>query len=196
MVKYLGVYGMIVKLNLGCGFDKRDGYVNLDGFSKCNPDILWDIENIQWPFADNTFDEILIKHVLEHVGQTFTMFKSIMQEIYRVSRSNARIQIQVPNYKHVTFWADPSHVRAFDQITFEMMSREKNDQWIDQGANYTMLAYIMDVDFLLTHFSFVADEFAANSVKDEEDPSRKLWEMNSTNWNYVKELRFELKVIK
>jgi len=185
-----------LKLNLGCGFDKREGYINLDGFSKCNPDILWDIENIQWPFADSTFDEILIKHVLEHVGQTFTMFRSIMQEIYRVSKPDAKIQIQVPNYKHVTFWADPTHVRAFDQLTFEMMSKQKNDQWIAQGANYTMLAYLMDVDFLLMSSGFVPDAFAANLLKDEQDPPMKLWEMNATNWNYVRELAFELKVIK
>jgi SAM-dependent methyltransferase len=185
-----------LKLNLGCGFDKRDGYVNLDGFQKCNPDILWDIETFPWPFEDNSFDEILIKHVLEHVGQVFSVFQGVMQEIYRVSAPDAKILIQVPNYKHVTFWADPTHVRAFDQLTFQMMSKTQNDQWIEQGANYTMLAYLMNVDFLLVSTHYVADLFAQQLVKGYPDPAQKLLEMNSTSWNYVQEFSFELRAIK
>ena len=36
------------KLNLGCGFDKRDGFVNADNFAECEPDIHIDIEQTPW----------------------------------------------------------------------------------------------------------------------------------------------------
>ena len=29
----------MIKLNLGCGFDKRDGFVNADNFAECAPDV-------------------------------------------------------------------------------------------------------------------------------------------------------------
>ena len=33
-----------MKLNLGSGFRKRQGYVNIDVREDCNPDIVMDIE--------------------------------------------------------------------------------------------------------------------------------------------------------
>ena len=37
-----------LKLNLGCGFDKRDGWLNVDSFPECAPDQLLDIEQTPW----------------------------------------------------------------------------------------------------------------------------------------------------
>ena len=56
------------KLNLGCGFDYRPGWINADRFKECKPDVVVDINEPPWPFNDNEFDHILLKHVLEHVG--------------------------------------------------------------------------------------------------------------------------------
>lgn len=73
------------RLNLGCGFDKRDGWVNADNFKECSPDLLFNIENTPWPIKDSEFDYILMKHVLEHVGASLEVFASIMRELYRVA---------------------------------------------------------------------------------------------------------------
>ncbi len=187
-----------MKLNLGCGFDKRDGYINLDNFEHCNPDILHDIESAPYPFPDDYFDEILIKHVLEHVGQTFSVFKKVIQEIYRISRDGAKIIIQVPNYKHVTFWSDPTHVRAFDEITFSMMSRKQNDEWIKSKSNYTMLSYILNVDFEITNTKYIAEKnaIAKLNIQSDKELSDTIVELNTNQWNIIKEFWFELKAIK
>ena len=37
-----------MKLNLGCGFDKREGWLNVDNFTACEPDQLLDIEATPW----------------------------------------------------------------------------------------------------------------------------------------------------
>jgi|GEM_PF-1906114 len=42
--------GQGLKLNIGCGFNKIDGYVNVDAFPDCSPDVLWDLETTPWPF--------------------------------------------------------------------------------------------------------------------------------------------------
>lgn len=34
----------MAKLNLGCGFDKREGWINADNFKECHPDVLFDIQ--------------------------------------------------------------------------------------------------------------------------------------------------------
>ena len=36
------------KLNLGCGFDRRDGFVNADSFKECDPDIVVDMDSIDF----------------------------------------------------------------------------------------------------------------------------------------------------
>ncbi len=187
-----------MKLNLGCGFDIREGYINLDNFNKCNPDILHDLEVFPYPFATSSFDEILIKHVLEHVGEKFTDFKRVMQEIYRISMPNARIEIHVPNYKHLTYWSDPTHVRAFDELTFKMMSRKQNDKWIADKKNYTMLSYLLEVDFELINTKYVPCNKAVNEAKEKgiKDLNKYVLEANHKQWNVIRELWFELKVIK
>ncbi len=111
----------MAKLNLGCGFDKRDGFVNADNFSECKPDIMLDIEKTPWALESNSYDYVLMKHVLEHVGADFNTFSKVMKELYRMTQPEGIIEIHVPHFRHDTFWSDPTHVRAFTPLTFEMM---------------------------------------------------------------------------
>lgn len=184
------------KLNLGCGFDKREGFVNADHFAACNPDVLLNMEQSPWPLEDNSFDYILLKHVLEHVGADFPTFSKVMQELYRVAAPGGILEIQVPHFKHDTWWSDPTHVRAFTPLTFRMMSRKQNDQWIASGANYTMLAHLMQVDFEIEQASQVYDPAWWAKVQGNELSNQQLRVLAEQQWGVVKELHFRLKVIK
>jgi predicted SAM-dependent methyltransferase len=89
-----------LKLNIGCGFNKLDGYVNVDGFPDCGPDVIWDLERTPWPFPEDSVDEIVAHHVLEHIGQATDVFFAIVKEIYRVLRHGGEIRINVPHPLH------------------------------------------------------------------------------------------------
>ena len=184
------------KLNLGCGFDKRNGWVNADYFPECKPDLLLDIESTPWPIPDNSYDEILLKHVLEHVGATFTDFTKIMQELYRVLAPNGILEIHVPHYRHETYWSDPTHVRAFTPLTFEMMSRRKNDEWIAKKANYTMLAYRMKVNFEVVEAIQVYDPQWYSQVESGKITKEQLRSLAQTQWGVVRELQVKLRAVK
>lgn len=184
------------KLNLGCGFDKREGFVNADSFPACNPDVLLNIEQFPWAFEDNSFDYVLMKHVLEHVGATFDCFKQVMQELYRVTAPGGIIEIHVPHYRHETWWSDPTHVRAFTPMTFHMMSRKQNDEWIAKRANYTMLSYVMDVDFELVQAIHVYDNLWTSKVDNGEISHEQRRALGNEHWDIVKELHVQLKAVK
>src|SRR5687767_8310331 len=112
-----------MKLNLGCGQNKLQGYVNTDREPAVKPDVLMDLEKFPWPFEDDSVDEVVAFHVLEHVGATSEMFVRIMQELYRVCRAGAEVRIAVPHPRHDNFFDDPTHVRAITPMTLELFSK-------------------------------------------------------------------------
>lgn len=60
------------KLNFGCGYDKRDGYLNVDSDPQCDPDLLI-VDNDLSVLEPGGFDEILALDVLEHIPRQQTL---------------------------------------------------------------------------------------------------------------------------
>ena len=184
------------KLNLGCGFDHRDGYLNSDSFYECKPDVLINIEETPWAFRDNAFQHILLKHVLEHVGQNYSGFKAIMQELYRITTNQGTIEIHIPHFRHDSFWSDPTHVRAFTLSTFQMMSKALNDEWIKRRANVSMIAYDMNVNFEAVKAIQVYDDHWAQKKQNGSISDEELLAYSDEKWNVLKELQITIKAIK
>jgi SAM-dependent methyltransferase len=140
---------MALKLNIGCGFNKRPGYINVDKEKACEPDVVADLEG-RWPFEDNTVDEVSAIHVLEHLGQSTQSFLGIMKEIYRVCRNGAKVHIVVPHHNHWTFHADPTHVRKILPEGLRLFDQEFNRECIQNGDASTPLGIYCGVDFALS----------------------------------------------
>ena len=107
------------KLNLGCGYDYRHGWVNLDSSKSksLKPDVLHDLNKVPYPFKDNTFDYILAHHILEHIDSPL----SCLEELWRISKPGAVIDIRVPHFTSWTAWGDITHKRPFSYNTFSML---------------------------------------------------------------------------
>ena len=82
----------MVKLNLGCGDDKKEGYVNMDFSKEVNPDKVWNFEKTPLPFRTNSVDEILAFHILEHINN----FIPLMHDFHRICKNGAIIKIKTP----------------------------------------------------------------------------------------------------
>ncbi|SUX30221.1 class I SAM-dependent methyltransferase [Chromobacterium vaccinii] len=139
----------MLKLNLGCGHDKRPGFVNVDSQAACQPDQVVDLEQFPWPWADDSVDEIVMSHVLEHLGASTDIYLGIIKELYRVCVPNARVAITVPHPRSDNYLADPTHVRPITAMGLQMFNQELNRQNIAEGGSSTPLGVYLNVDWAL-----------------------------------------------
>jgi hypothetical protein len=182
-----------LKLNLGSGQRPLPGYINVD---KCgSPDILHDLEMFPWPWQDSCTEEVLMTHVLEHLGATTATFLGIIRELYRICKNNALVHIAVPHPRHDDFIGDPTHVRALTAESFELFSKEKNRQWKDAYANSPLGLYC-DVDFEITHINYIPDPLWTEKLNRKECSPEQFSLAARTYNNVIQQIQITLKVIK
>lgn len=90
-----------------------ENLVTLDFNSTCNPDVVWDLNNLPLPFQDNEFDEVHAYHTLEHFGAQgdWRAFLSFFSEIWRILKPGGYFAGITPSAESVWAWADPGHTR-------------------------------------------------------------------------------------
>ena len=103
------------KINIGCGADILDGYINLDYHDQKGVDVIWDIKKTPWPFKDNNFSEAFCSHTLEHIKD----IQSTMKEIWRISKPGAKIIIRVPHFSCGVYHRDITHKRPFSFFSMD-----------------------------------------------------------------------------
>jgi len=90
-----------MKLNLGCEFDRREGWVNLDINPDVKPDVIGDARSMPM-FADATFSEIHASHLLEHFYEHEII--PVLKEWNRILIPGGSLTIVVPDVEKVARW--------------------------------------------------------------------------------------------
>ena len=139
-----------MKLNLGCGFNKKDGFINVDCEAICQPDVLHNLEITPWPFQDNQFDFILASHCLEHLGETRATYMAIIREMWRILKPGGTVHVLVPHPRHDNFLHDPTHVRVITPVGLAMFDQIRNIKDFEGGGQETKLGLFTGVDFEVT----------------------------------------------
>ncbi|WMW81638.1 hypothetical protein RF679_05000 [Undibacterium cyanobacteriorum] len=185
-----------IKLNLGCGFNKLPGFVNVDKFDACAPDVVVDLEVLPWPFADNSVSEVLLSHVLEHLGASVDVFQGIIQELYRVCCHDAVIKIYVPHPRSDNFINDPTHVRIITPSLLGLLDMENCELWEREGASNTALAKYWKVNFKLVDTKIVPEPKYLAALESGRLSQAEFLEMAETRNNIVTEYQMTLRVVK
>ena len=84
------IQAMSAKLNIGCGRDIREGWVNIDGAALPGIDFTVDLDacaETPLPLPADHFEELEMIHVLEHLRDPLPL----MQELWRVAAPSARL---------------------------------------------------------------------------------------------------------
>lgn len=104
-----------LSLNLGCGYRRIDGFVNIDNRKEVEPDILCDVL-LGLPYADASVDMVRAYDFLEHVPADKVV--GVMTEIWRVLKPGAVFESLTPDAEfgqgafldpyHRSFWVEGS----------------------------------------------------------------------------------------
>ncbi len=162
-----------MKLNLGCGQDKKAGYVNVDKYDSFSADVIWDLEVAPWPFETSSAEEIVLCHVLEHLGATTDIFLSIMKELYRICAPDGVVHITVPHPRSDGFQGDPTHVRPINADVLSLFSKKNNRGWQEKNWPNTRLATYLDINFETVDLTYSfqspwVEQLQAGSLSREE----------------------------
>lgn len=85
-----------IKLNIGCGNSKLEGFVNIDSWPEGKPDLVLDITKSTLPYQNDVVDEIVFFHCIEHIPEKF--HDNILSEFFRVLKTNGFAIISYPEF--------------------------------------------------------------------------------------------------
>lgn len=185
-----------MKLNIGCGHNKIDGYLNVDISPECQPDLVCDLEVLPWIWLENSVDAVRFHHSLEHLGQQSRVFLGIMKELYRVCKNDSIIEIHAPHPRHDNFINDPTHVRVITPQLFTLFDRCLNDEWKKLGAANSPLAHYLGVDFVMTKANTILAEPYSEMYSSGKISLTDIDAMLRERNNIASEYRIELAVRK
>lgn len=138
----------MTKLNLGCGYRHREGYINIDSREVCKPDLCTDVTN-GLPFPDDSIDEVVAQDFLEHIpiGKTIPL----IEEIYRVLKMGGEFNSFTPSTDGRGAFQDPTHVSFWN-----------SNSWLYYMDDVYRGLYVIKAKFTGTIQDYLTDE--ANHV--------------------------------
>jgi len=158
-----------MKANFGCGFDKRQGYLNIDVRRNVKPELIYDLEWGYLPFKDSCMDEILLKDVLEHIS--FNRVEKVLSECKRILKPNGRLYIQCPDLEAIAkkYILNPNRNGDFKVLSFFLYGKQ------DYPENYHKSGFIIKaLQTLLLKLNFKIEEIGNDGETNIICWSRKM----------------------
>ena len=137
-----------MKLNIGCGFEKKEDFINIDRAREVDPDKVVDIES-GLPFPDNSFEYIYSEHCLEHIKPDKWAF--VLNEIYRVAKEGCILELYLP-FDNIGQRTNADHYRTFSWHSFDQFLEESNR---DYYSNLTMVKLTKDPNKVVKLFFYL-----------------------------------------
>lgn len=127
----------VAKLQLGCGGNMLEGWLNTDGQMDgwFHPQSVKLDASQPFPLPDNSFDYIYSEHMIEHID--YWAGQRMLAECYRVAKPGARIRITCPDFKFLLRLYNDS-----DPLCQEYIEKEKPEWAPYPNAIFTINNYV------------------------------------------------------
>jgi len=112
----------VKKLNLGCGLDYKEGWINVDFNREVKADVYCDFDTEKLPFKDNSIDYVYMNHTLEHSKNVVR----VIDELWRICKKGAIVKIYVPHYTGTQALKYLFHYNYFGIDTFLTFLKDPN----------------------------------------------------------------------
>lgn len=112
-------------LDVGCGTKKHPGAVGIDVSGDTDADVVHDLNVLPWPIEDDSFDQILLQDVIEHLGDLYGIFA----ELHRVARPGARIHLRTPHFSSALAYGDPTHVHYLSAAAVRSLAEPRFEHY-------------------------------------------------------------------
>lgn len=150
-------------LDLGCGSVKHiipnAEVIGLDFYNNKNANVVWDLEecDLGLPFKDNSFDGVIATHVLEHIKNLLPL----IDELWRITKPNGIIDIEVPYFASSLAHSSIDHVRFFSYTSFDPYKKEFSSKYQNSKTCFEVKAsYHFSGHFGLRTIGKVVDFFS------------------------------------
>lgn len=145
-----------LRLDLGCGKRKKEGFLGVDAHAFDGVDVVLDLRDAVWPWQDGSVLEVHARHILEHL--TGRQRIGFFNELYRVMAFGATAQIITPHWSHESAYGDPTH--EWPPVT-NWTYHYLNKVWREAHAPH--VGYDCNFDFKLMFSHDPNDTFVASS---------------------------------
>lgn len=111
-----------VKIDIGCGKNKKEGYIGIDIDPNSDADIIASALNL--PFDDSSVDEVYSSHLVEHFSPEEA--QKFFDEVYRILKKGGTAYLKIDRdwTKKRLLAKDPTHKHRYEKKELlEMIDR-------------------------------------------------------------------------
>jgi len=125
----------LLKLDLGCGPNPREGFEGVDALP-FDGKVKHVVElRGPWPWPDNSVEEAHASHFIEHLTNLGGAWERVhfFNELYRVLVPGGKATLIFPHWCSNRYYGDPTHKEPFSEMGFYYLSLE----WRKSQAPHT-----------------------------------------------------------
>ena len=127
-------------VDLGCGRNKIADAVGVDFAGNVDADVRHDLDAYPYPFADNTFEVIVLRNVVEHVVNVV----GLMEEVHRIGRAEADVLITTPHFSSLYSYQDPTHRRHLALESMDYFTEDTTHSNFYSAARFKLVGRGLD----------------------------------------------------
>lgn len=111
-----------MKVYLGAGSHRLEGFVHVDAYPFEGIDHVCDIAHDKLPFEDNSVDYVYSQDFMEHIPPETKVH--VINEIWRVLKVGGRMEHYIPNAGSRNDYGSPSHLSHWNLQQFEHFDKD------------------------------------------------------------------------